>query len=305
MGCGGGAGGICWQRGEGRGAPGISHLPVPPGQGRIWQRFSRATPAIPLLAPLRRARGRVGQAQGPPSPLVSLLGSLWCRGVGGVWCGVMEPGPSRVGASRCREVPWGASRAVALTVLPGFVAQAGPAGKDREILGARGPGATLFSPSSPLDDGILFLHPVPILQSELALGPLSALHPVTPRTSPPCWGRARSPERAGRDGAGHGHQQPPRELGLRAGGLPWCKSGQDAAGSAGSPLGNGCHFLSIAVPHLPAPSILPHTSAAPGPRGHPAVRQLRGLEQGHRAGHSHARRAEEGKNSHQSVEHPS
>lgn len=54
----------------------------------------------------------------------------------------------------------------------------------------------------------------------------------------------------------HGQQQPPPEPGPRAEGLPHCKWGQDSAGSADSPLGNGCHFLSISVPRLPALSIL-------------------------------------------------
>lgn len=178
------------------------------------------------------------------------------------------------GCHGARATPWLSLRSQASWCKPV------PPARTEEILGARGLGATLFSsPSFPMDDRILFLHPVPILQSELAPGPLAALHPVTPRTSPPCRGPARSLERAGRDRTGHRHQQPPRELGLRAGGLPWCKFGQDAAGS---PLGNGCHFLSIAVPHLPAPSILTHTAVAPGPRGNPAV-------------HDHIWRAEEGK----------
>lgn len=62
MGCGGGGWRHLLAPWGGQGAPGISHRPVPPGQGRIWKHLSGVMPAIPLLAPLQRAWGWVWKA---------------------------------------------------------------------------------------------------------------------------------------------------------------------------------------------------------------------------------------------------
>lgn len=127
-----------------------------------------------------------------------------------------------------------------------------------------------------LEEPVWSLHPVPNLQSKLALGPLVSLHPVTsspachlPRGVQGCAAHGRSlpvplARKGGQSPAG-GCWLSPWESRLGAGSLPWCKLEQDPVSSADSPLGNGCNFWSFSVSHPCAPTVPPNASMAPGP----------------------------------------
>lgn len=165
-----------------------------------------------------------------------------------------------------------------------------PGRQEGELFGGPGSGGPSPLVAFLLPDGwvllgepVWSLHPVPNLQSKLALGPLVSLHPVTSSPArhllrrvrghaahrgslPAPRGRAQSSERAERDRAGLlGAGCPRGSPGWEQVASLGVKSVLDLASSADSPLGKGCHFPSIWVPRPCAPTVIPHTSVAPRP----------------------------------------
>lgn len=235
--------------------------------------------------PCRRspAAEGAGQDRAGPGPLPSLVGSPLASLAG---CGarhwVREPCPGRAGAGP--GLPAGAGswhRAQAERRLsPRIHAPwSKPAWQARRAFWGSGSGCLspliaflLLDGWVLLEEPVWSLQPVPNLQGKSALGPIVSLHPHPVTSSPACrlprgaQGRgahraslpvpqARPEAPAGRRGQSRalGCQLPPWESGLGAGSLSWCKSGQDPASSADSPLGNGCHshlsrFLASMLP---------------------------------------------------------
>lgn len=228
-----------------------------------WVREKRGQRASP--SPAARGAGEGGTARSSRSlspdgdashPAFSCCGGLGA-GPGPLPSPVGSPSPScRVGSAGCegRARPGAGSwRGEAAELCPSPLTQApwsNPAWQASRASGARlwvlppppaaflPPGCCVF-----LEESLWSLHPVPNLQSKLALGPLLSLHPVTsspachlprcPRPIPAC-----PPARKGGQSPAGGCWLSPWESRLGAGSLPWCQLEQDPVRSADFPLGN-------------------------------------------------------------------
>lgn len=213
----------CPRRWGGRHSPQLPQ-PLPDGDARH--------PAFSCCGGLGAGPGPLPSPVGSPSPSCR-VGSAGCEGRArpgaGSWRGeAAELCPSPLTQAPWSNPAWQASRAsgARLWVLPPPPAAFLP------------PGCCVF-----LEESLWSLHPVPNLQSKLALGPLLSLHPVTsspachlprcPRPIPAC-----PPARKGGQSPAGGCWLSPWESRLGVGSLPWCQLEQDPVRSADFPLGN-------------------------------------------------------------------